>query len=257
MYIAETMVDSAWLSLRKSTSKARVRLFCFPYSGAGASIFSTWARELPDTVEVAPVQLPGRENRLSEPLFTRLSPLIEALAEAILPHLHKPFAFFGHSLGALVSYELTRYLRRHHGIGPLHLYVSGHAAPQLPLQKPPIHHLPEVEFVEELRRFNGTPEEVLIHDELRQLILPILRADFAIYETYTYTAEPPLECPISVFAGLQDDHVDLEQIEAWGEQTNQPFSIHMLPGDHFFVNSSRSMLLQTLAGKLRMLHTSA
>lgn len=253
MYMVNKLADNPWIAFHRPNSQAHLRLFCFPYSGAGASIFYKWPDGLPKTVEVCSVQLPGRETRLSEPLFTRLTPLVEATAKALRPHLDKPFAFFGHSLGALVSYELARYLRRHDGLMPLHLFVSGHSAPHLPKVDPPIHDLPEPEFVAELRRFNGTPDEVLEHVELRELILPILRADFEMYETYAHETDHPLECPISAFGGLQDEEVSRERLEPWREHTNGAFSLRMFPGDHFFLNTSQSLLLQALARELGQL----
>src|SRR5205823_631917 len=139
-----------------------------------------WVDALPATIEVCPVQLPGREGRFGEPAFTRMAPLVDALARALPPHLGRPFAFFGHSMGALVGFELARLLRREHGLEPAHLFVSGCAAPQLRDPGRPLHRLPDAEFRQELRRLGGTPPAVLENDELMGLVLPLLRADFAL-----------------------------------------------------------------------------
>jgi len=147
--------------------------------------------------------------------FTQLSPLIETLAQALAPLLDKPFAFFGHSLGALVSFELVRRIRRQYGVHPVRLFVSAGRAPQIPHRGRPIHTLPDKEFLMELRRLNGTPSELLGHEELMEIMLPVLRADFAVYETYLYSTEPPLNCPISAFGGLQDHEVSDSDLEAW------------------------------------------
>jgi medium-chain acyl-[acyl-carrier-protein] hydrolase len=247
-----SVLDS-WITCRKPSPQARLRLFCFPYAGGGVSIFRAWSDGLPADVEVCPVQLPGRGTRLTEPPFTRLSPLIQALAEALFPLLDKPFAFFGHSLGALVSFELARQLRRQYGVGvqPVHLFVSADRAPQIPNRDPPVHTLPEGEFLVELRRLNGTPSEVLEDEELRQIMLPVLRADFAVYETYVYSTEPPLNCPLSAFGGLQDQRVSLGDLEAWRDQTSVSFSLRMFPGDHFFLNTTQPVLLRVLSEELR------
>src|SRR5262245_34574163 len=193
-----------WIYCPTPNPGAALRLFCFPYAGGNSLIYRSWTEQLPLAVEVCAVMLPGREARLRERPYTCLPPLIEALAEALLPRLNKPFAFFGHSMGALISFELIRELRRNCGLAPAHLFVSGRRAPQIENNDPPTYNLPEGDFIQEIRHFNGTPQEVLEHPELMQLLLPVLRADFAVCETYTYTEEPPLECPISVFGGLQD-----------------------------------------------------
>lgn len=213
--------------------------------------FRLWPNSLPPTVEVCAVELPGRGARLSESPFTRLSPLVQAIAQALLPHLDKPFAFFGHSMGGLVSFELARLLRREYDISPVHLFVSGRRAPQVPNPNPPIHALSEPEFLEELRRLNGTPKAVLENTELMQLLLPILRADFAVIETYVYAPGPTLECPITAFGGLQDREVSCDDLQAWREQTSASFSLQMLPGNHFFIQSAQPLLLRFLSRELR------
>lgn len=248
-----TSTFGSWVTCPKHNSQASLRLFCFPYAGGGALGFRPWADSLPKTIEVCPVELPGRGVRLMESPFARLEPLVQAIAHALLPHLDKPFAFFGHSMGALVSFELARLLCREYGNSPVHLFVSGCRAPQVPDPDPPIHALPESEFLKEVRRLNGTPEAVLENAELMQLFLPILRADFAVIETYVYAPAPTLECPITAFGGLQDSSVSCNALEAWREQTSASFSLQMLPGNHFFLHSAHPLLLQALSRKLYQL----
>jgi len=235
----------------KPNSQANLRLFCFPYAGGGTLSFRTWSDSLPSTVEVCSIELPGRGTQIRSVPFTRLEPLVQVIAQALLPHLDKPFAFFGHSMGALISFELARLLRKQNEQEPVHLFVSGRHAPQTPSQEPPIHTLPEPAFLDKLRRLNGTPKAVLENVELMQLLLPILRADFAIVETYVYATESPLNCPITAFGGLQDVEVSFDQLQAWRQQTNASFSLQMLPGDHFFVHSAQALLLQSLAQQLQ------
>jgi medium-chain acyl-[acyl-carrier-protein] hydrolase len=146
----------------------------------------------------------------------------------------------------LVSFALARLLRKHYDITPVHLFISARRAPQIPDLKSPIHHLSEPAFLEELRRLNGTPEAVLENAELMQIFLPIVRADFAVLETYVYTPEPPLECPITVFGGLQDSEVSEDELQAWQEQTKAAFSLQMFPGDHFFIHSDHTLVLNKL-----------
>jgi medium-chain acyl-[acyl-carrier-protein] hydrolase len=172
------------------------------------------------------------------------------VAEAIMPYLDRPFAFFGHSLGALLSFELARYLRKQHGLSPIHLFLSGLGAPQIPVRELARHNLPEAEFIEELHRLKGTPKEVLENPELMRLMIPMLRADFSVSATYEYKIEPPLDCPFTVLGGLQDDDVGHEMLEGWREQTLSTFSLRMLPGDHFFLHSAQALLLDILHKEL-------
>ena len=248
-----TDTTDVWVHCAKPNPTARFRLFCFPYAGGGASIYHTWPEHVPAEIEVCPVQLPGRESRLRTPPFTQLSPLLQRLAQVLRPYLQMPFAFFGHSMGALISFELARQLRRQHDPGPVCLFVSAHRAPQIPAPKPPIHQLPTTEFVGELRRLNGTSEAVLQDAELLQLMLPTLRADFAICETYTYTTEEPLDCPIIAFAGLEDCEVSRDDLAAWRDQTQSSFKMRMVPGNHFFLHSARTPLVRAVSQDLMRL----
>lgn len=240
----------SWITYPKRNPQARVRLFCFPYAGGATLPYRGWADKLPTDVEICPVMIPGRGSRLTEPAFTRLLPLVRAIAEAMLSHLNRPFALFGHSMGATIAFELARYLRRSFGCVPSHLFVSGCRAPQLPRKNPPIHNLPESEFIAELRRLNGTTDEVLENSELIRLVIPTLRADFEVCSTYEYRAEAPLDCPISAYGGMQDPDVGRADLEAWSEQTTESVSVRMLPGDHFFINAPNSRLLQILPSEL-------
>jgi medium-chain acyl-[acyl-carrier-protein] hydrolase len=246
-----------WLAYREVNPRARLRLFCFPYAGGGASAYRGWAAALPADVEVCPVQLPGRESRLREPAIDRPEPLIQALADALQAHFSLPFAFFGHSMGAMLAFELTRELRRRGGPLPLHLFVSGRRAPQVPAREPDIHDLPEPEFLAKLRELNGTPEEVLQHAELMRLLLPVLRADFAVNETYVFHPEEPLDLGISGFGGLGDAEVSREDIVPWSEHARGAFRLRMLPGDHFFLHSARDLLTEAVARDLAELTRSA
>lgn len=241
---------SPWTTGAKPNPRARVRLFCFPYAGGGATIYRTWPTNLPASVEVVPVQLPGRGRRLNEPAFTSTTELIPVLAEALLPYCDMPFVFFGHSMGATISFELACHLRREHDLRPRQLLISGRRAPHVLNPNPPTYNLPEPEFIRTLRELNGTPKEVTEHPELMELMLPLLRADFALSETYTYRPVEPLECPVSVYGGTQDTDVSREQLEAWREVTTGAFSLRFFPGDHFFLTSAEPLLLSAVAREL-------
>jgi surfactin synthase thioesterase subunit len=239
-----------WLAYREPNRRARLRLFCFPYAGGGASVYRGWGALLPSDVEVCPVQLPGRESRLREKPYTHIEPLVEALAEVLPPYFDLPFAFFGHSMGALIGFELTRELRRRGAAQPIHLFLSGRRSPEVPPREEPIHDLPEPEFIVKLRELNGTPEEVLQHAELMHLLIPILRADFAINENYTFKPELPLDIGFSAFGGLGDVEVTREDVSAWAQHTHGRCRVRMLPGDHFFIHSGKELITEALARDL-------
>ena len=226
-----------------------MRLFCFPYAGGGDSIFYSWQKIIPDTIEVCPVQLPGRGARIDEPPCTEINKLVRLVGEALAPHLNKPFALFGHSMGALIGFALAHHLRREYSAQPVHLFVSGRCSPQT--RNTPIDlKLFDSALPEMLRRYNGTPAEVLENPELMELVLPILRADFALCKSYIYTPQPPFNFPITAFGGLDDHGVPRESIEGWREHTTGPFALRMLPGDHFFLNTSALPLLEAISKEL-------
>jgi len=235
---------------------AAVRLFCFPYAGGGAAIYRAWPDGLPSTIEVCAVALPGRGGRLGEAPFRDLSALVETLSDALLPGLDRPFAFFGHSMGALVAFELARLLRRQHRPNPAHLFVSGRAAPQLRRASSTIHHLPREGFLEGLRLLNGTPPEVLGNAELLDVALPALHADFTACAEYVYAPDAPLACPISAFGGEEDPEVAEEDVGEWRDQTVRAFSMRIFSGDHFFLRSAEREVLAAVAVPLRAMATS-
>jgi medium-chain acyl-[acyl-carrier-protein] hydrolase len=225
-------------------------LFCFPYAGGSSLGFRSWPDQLLPDVEVCIVQLPGRGPRIREAGFTELDPLVDAIGQALLPRMDRPFVFFGHSMGAMIGFELARYLRRQGRRLPRHLFVSGRRAPQIIDPSPHTYDLPEAEFIKELRRLNGTPTEVLEHADLMSLMMPILRTDFAVCQTYEYKPGPPLDCPISAYGGVQDPQVPKDYLEGWKEQTSALFTLKMFPGDHFFIHSDQALLLRALSQEI-------
>lgn len=227
----------------------RVRLFVFPHAGSGVAAYRPWARDLPADVQLALVQLPGREARIQEPPARRMGALVEALVPALLPHLDVPFAFFGHSMGAHVAFETARALRTH-GRQPAHLFASGNRAPHLPFPRPRIHHLPDARVQEELVRLGGTPPAVLADPSLMALLLPIFRADLELCETYACEPSPPLACPMTVLGGARDPDVPVEALEAWRRHTTGPFALRVFEGGHFFLQEDRRAVLETVVDAL-------
>lgn len=249
--IREQRTSSPWVVLPRPNPNASVRLFCFPYAGGTPHTFRRWPEGLPSFVEVCAVQLPGRGNRLREPSYTSLKAMVSDATTALSPFMDRPFAFFGHSMGALVGFELARVLRDGGARQPEMLFFSGSRAPQLERTDRKTYDLPDPELIEELRRLNGTPAEVLDHPELLQIVLPLVRADFAVTQTYEYVEGAPLDRPLLVFGGLGDVEVGRETLEAWGSQTTGPFKITMLPGDHFFLHSEQATMLTRITRELQ------
>lgn len=247
------MSDSEWVVIPQANPKAAVRLVCLPYAGGGAEVFRGWPSGLHTAIEVCAIQLPGRGRRIKEAPFTSMPELIEALARALRPFLDRPFAIFGHDLGALIGFELIRRLRKNSDPQPKQLFVAARRAPPTSLKNPSRYNLPEPEFIEALREMNGMPAEVLAHPELLQLILPLLRAEFELDETYIYRPEPPLEVPISAWGGLQDHDPTPAEVEGWREQTAARFNLRMFPGDHFFLHAAQETLLNEISRELIVL----
>lgn len=243
--------QSRWIAYRQPAADARLRLFCFHHAGGGATLYRGWWKGVPAGVEVLPVQLPGRESRIGEPPYRSVEELMPPLVEGLRPFMDLPFAFLGHSMGALVAFELARHLAGEGLPGPVRLFASGHRGPSLPDTRPPAYALPEPEFIEEMRRLNGTPEEVLQHREILDMLLPLLRADFEFCETYRYSPGAPLRCPISALGGVADADVSREQLEAWRAETEGPFTMRLFPGGHFYLASDPQPVLREIAPELQ------
>lgn len=241
---------SRWFSRLRPNPQAKLRLFCFPYAGGGPALFRDWEQDLPGDVEVCSVQLPGRGSRFKEKPYSHMPSLISEVAQAIRPYLDLPFSFFGHSLGAFISFELAHRLKMEFARQPEHLFVSACRGPHVPRTLPNIHHLPDEQFITELRALNGTPREVLEDPDLMQLMMGTLRADFALAEGYECSATVPLSCPITAFAGLEDTLAPKGHLEEWQIHTTGSFDLWLLPGDHFFLHNSDPMLLQILRREL-------
>ncbi|MBI4861038.1 MAG: thioesterase [Candidatus Riflebacteria bacterium] len=235
-----------WIVRPAPCPDPRLRLICFPYAGGGATTYRSWAGALPRHVELLAVQPPGREGRFSHPPFTRLEPLMDAMVPALDPWLDRPFALFGHSLGCLLAFELARRLTRGGRTGPVHLFVSARGAPALPPRTPRATPLSDQEFIAGLRRYEGTSEQVLADPELLELLLPVLRADFTVNETYEYRPGEALGCPISACGGASDPDVTVADLEAWQGETRGPFRVRTFPGGHFYLFSRQHDLMTSL-----------
>jgi surfactin synthase thioesterase subunit len=241
----------SWLVCYEERPAARLRLFCFPCAGGGAAGFHPWVKKLPQDIEIIGVRMPGTESRILERPPESIPEAVNNITLVIYPELDKPFAFFGHSVGALFGFELAREVVRKNGMRPVHFFAAGIRAPQVPLRHPPIHDLAEEEFLEEMeRRYSGVPQEIVQDPDLLQIVLPGLRAGLKMSEGYKYTEGEPLDCDITVFGGYEDKSVNNADLKSWREQTKGRFAMHFFPGDHFFIYYEQDHLLSLLSSEL-------
>jgi medium-chain acyl-[acyl-carrier-protein] hydrolase len=238
-------------------SSANFRLFCFPYAGAGASVFRDWQKELPSTAEVVPVQLPGRERRWSDRPVQDLPLLAATVATALEPLLIEPYALFGHSMGALIAFELACVIRRRRLAVPVHLFVSATRPPHIPDREPPVHHLPDVLLWKTVMRDYGAAQDgTPLNREMAPVLLPILRADFRMCESYKPSREEPFPFPLTAYGGVHDRRVTYADLSAWSSYTTGPFRMRLFPGGHFFVSRDRAVFFKAFSGDLACLAAS-
>jgi surfactin synthase thioesterase subunit len=250
----KSSASNPWIEHRTEGPQAKLRLFCFPYSGAAANVFRLWGKSLPPGIGLCPVQVPGRATRLSEPVILSAQALAQAAVAGLSQELDRPFALYGHSLGGLIAFEVARELRRRGGPSPLHLFVSARVAPQLPLQVAHLHGLPEREFLRRFQeRYNSIHPQVMREPDLLAMLLPTLRADLKVHETYEHQCEPPLAIPISAFGAERDTTVPREQLAPWRDLTTAAFSLRMFAGDHLFIQSEEAAFLAALSDELKPL----
>lgn len=228
----------------------RMRLFCFHYAGATASIFRSWQDALPDEVEVVAVQLPGREYRMDEPALTNMAQIVPPLAESFPPLLDKPYVFFGHSMGALVGFDVVRVLRAQGFPEPKLFVASGRNAPQFKWRDAGIQTLPDEEFLAAVSDYNGMPEALLAEESLRDLWMPRLRADLTVSAMYEYVEGRPMDCPVVVMFGAEDGLVSDAGLRGWLGQTTGGVRFYCYPGDHFFLHSAERLVLAKLSAEL-------
>jgi len=242
-----------WLERNAAKGSPLLRLVCFPYAGGSARSFRDWADKLGPNLEVCAVRLPGRERRLSEPALRRADHAVDILVEVLRPYLDLPIILFGHSMGAILAYEVARGLLRSARVEPRGLLVSGRRAPHLPSRRRHLHDLPRDEFIAEIKAFNGTPEEVFDHRDLLDLFLPTLRRDFELAETYTRLAGPVLSCPVIAMSGRQDADVLPEDLADWRSVTTGPFKTMLFDGHHFYINDAQTGFLEAVRQEIALL----
>lgn len=242
--------SNRWITIPYPKPNAKIRLFCFPYAGGGASIYRLWGHDFPEDIEVCLVQLPGRETRINETSYTDIHQLVSDSAQEIIPFLDRPFVIFGYSMGAVIGYELTKHLEEFYNYSPIHLIVAAASAPHFVKKRELIHSLPDKKFINQLRQLNGTAEEILSNDELMQWLLPMIRADFQMVETYKCSGIVPLNCHLSVLGGNNDKWAVKESLFQWEDIPSKSFSVHFFEGDHFFLRNFEDDIKNLMIQKL-------
>jgi surfactin synthase thioesterase subunit len=245
--------ENAWLPGIENAPQGKLRLFCFPYAGAGTAAFRGWQQVLREEAAVYPLRLPGRETRIAEAAIDHMDALVDRACNALERYLEEPFAFFGHSMGAAIAFEMVRSLRTAGKLQPIALLVSAARAPQFRLGHVPPAEPTDSEFLQDIQRLEGIPKEVLESRELMKLLLPALKADARLYRNYVYTPGPPLDIPIHAFGGIEDPNIRVQHLDAWREQTTASFRIQTFPGGHFFIHTTRAEFLAELSGTLKTL----
>ena len=235
-----------WYITHKKNPSALLRLFCFHHSGGGASAYYPWVEQLSPYIELIAIQLPGRENRFSEPLINNLNEITTYLAEGFCYYIDKPFIVFGHSLGALLSFEFTKVIYERHSVFPCHMIVSATKAPHFPFRAKHLSKLDGVCLKEELKIYNGIDERILYNDELLDLFLPIIKNDFSICENYRYLQSRPFLFDILALSGTNDQTVTNEELLGWSDYTTGKFESVFFPGGHFFIHEHKQKILELI-----------
>jgi medium-chain acyl-[acyl-carrier-protein] hydrolase len=243
----------SWITRPCKRPQASFRLFCFPRAGGGTASFRGWAEDIHPEIEVALIHSPGRESRLREEPLQSMETMVRAIADGMVEFLDRPYAVYGHSLGAKVAFETARELRRGKLPEPVHLFAAASSGPGVTWAHPLLHRLDDIALLREIqRRYGGVPQEVLADKELCALLIPALRADVTIVETYRYAEEPPLSNPITCFCGTEDFMTPESEAVNWQRQTSAEFRLHRFPGGHFFPVERRSSILDLIALELHI-----
>ncbi|MEW2547708.1 alpha/beta fold hydrolase [Streptomyces sp. NPDC047002] len=246
---ARHALDSPWLRRPRRDTDAPVRLLCLPHAGGTASLYRAWTALLPRWIEPVLVCPPGREERLHEPVPRDIPALVGELADAVAPLCDRPWALFGHSMGAVVAHELALRLVAEGRRPPVRVFASAREAPQFH-QPGTVHLLDDDGLADELVRLGGTPRELLAMPEVRQVVLPAVRGDYRLVETYAADPAGTLPCPVTALTGTEDTEVSEEQALGWARWTNGPFELLRFPGGHFYLTADPGPVVAAVRHRL-------
>nr|AGS49843.1 thioesterase [uncultured bacterium esnapd17] len=245
---APVLQPTTWPDTRFALPRPAVRMFCFPFAGGSAAFYADWAGDFVSTVELVPIQLPARGALMAQPPARSITEVADAIAP-VIAESSVPVALYGHSMGAIIAFETARRLQEV-GKPVRHLFVSGRPGPRIKRPLEPVSDLPRPEFVEMLRDYGAADQEILEHDELLDLLIPMMRADFHMIESYTYPPGPPLTCDVSAWAGADDTEAPLSVMQRWGDETTGTFTAEELPGGHFFLSEHREHIVRAVHERL-------
>lgn len=244
-----SVVADGWLRRYTGTADVRRRLLVLPHAGGSPGFFHSWAAALDSGTELLVASYPGRHDRLGEPCVTAMDELADRVTEAVLPFHDVPLSLFGHSMGASLAYEVALRLRRRQGRSPAALHVSSRTPPHR-LAPRDLHEQGDDALIEEVRRLGGTDESVLGDPELREIILPAIRADFTIVGTYGPRPADPVGCPVYAYIGDEDPNTSVEDMSAWSDVASDGFRLDVLPGGHFYLVEQHKPLLRSVLARL-------
>lgn len=242
------MMCTKLIKNQETIDKDKITLFCIPFAGGGASSYNQWIKRMQDIFNVCPIQLPGREDRIAEQPYKDMRVMLNDLERAVKNVVRGPYAFWGHSMGGKIDYELEKRMEEC-GYTAKCIFVSSSKVPHIP-EPDPIYHLPNAEFKERLARFEGTPQELLHDQKLLDFFLPMLRADFMLDETYYSNSVKRLQCPIVAFGGDTDGEVSMEEMEEWKMYTENYFEIQIFCGGHFYIREHEDDVIQAVMKQL-------
>ncbi|ADG93866.1 Oleoyl-(acyl-carrier-protein) hydrolase [Arcobacter nitrofigilis DSM 7299] len=245
----DSITKNKWIQYEEKEN-VKLRLFCLPYAGGGSSIYRLWQKSMPEHIQVCKIQLPGRENRIDEQAIDSMEDLVKTLAKQLFNYLDKPFALFGHSMGAMATYELAKYLSNNTPYSPKHVFVSGCRTPNTP-HNHITYHLEGEEFIDSLRQRGGTNEVLLNNKDYMKMVEPTLRADLKLIERWHHNDIETLNCPLTVLGGVNDTLVLPTNLKQWHQYTNKIFELKLFEGDHFFINDDSHNIASIVANTLK------